>query len=72
MDAHEFLKVHGSPEAESVAIRAGTNLNYFRQLACGARRPSVDLALRLVEASGHRLDFNKLLLAKSVVAERAA
>jgi hypothetical protein len=72
MDAHEFLKRHGSPEAEAVAIRAGTNLNYFRQLACGARRPSVDLALKLVEASDHRLDFNKLLLAKSVVEERAA
>lgn len=68
MDAREFLKAYGSSEAEIVAVRAGTNLNYFRQLACGARRPSVELALRLVEASDHRLDFNKLLLARVVAA----
>ena len=71
MDAREFLKTYGSGEAETVCSRAGTNLNYFRQIACGSRRPSVELALRLVDASDHRMDFNKLLLAKQAD-ERAA
>lgn len=64
MDALQFLRHEGSAEATRVAERAGTNFAYFRQIAHGHRRPSVDLAQRLVEASDHRLEFTALLLAK--------
>jgi hypothetical protein len=69
MNAREFLDQFGREEAERVAVRAGTNLAYFEQLACCARRPSIDLADRLAGASDGRLDTLALLRAK---AERAA
>lgn len=62
VDALEFLRSVGSAEAARVAEQAGTNFAYFRQIAHGHRRPSVDLAQRLVEASGQQLEFTKLLL----------
>ena len=65
MNAREFLDKFGGAEAEQVAVAAGTNLPYFEQLACGARRPSFELAERLVAASGGRLDVLALLRAKT-------
>lgn len=62
MNAKEFLEQFGREESERVAALAGTNYAYFSQLAYGHRRPSVDLAERLVTASGGRLDFTKLLI----------
>tara|TARA_R110002072_G_scaffold113009_1_gene242420 strand:- start:3102 stop:3308 length:207 start_codon:yes stop_codon:yes gene_type:complete len=62
MNAKEFLERFGREEAERVAALSGTNYAYFSQLAYGHRRPSVDLAERLVAASDGRLDFTKLLL----------
>mgnify|MGYP005667932333 FL=1 len=62
MNAKEFLEKFGREEAERVATSSGTNYAYFSQLAYGHRRPSVDLAERLVAASEGRLDFTKLLL----------
>lgn len=50
MNALEFLKRHGKPAAEAVAIAAGTNWAYFSQLAYGHRRPSLPMAERLVAA----------------------
>lgn len=61
MDANQFLQTYGVSEAERVAQSAGTNLDYFRQLARKHRYPSVKLAQRLVDASGDRLDFVLLL-----------
>jgi len=63
MNAREFLDEHGRKEAERVAIEAGTNLAYFEQLACGARRPSFRLAERLAAASSGRMDTLSLLRA---------
>ena len=51
MDALSFLEKHGKTVVERVAIAAGTNYAYYSQLAYGHRRPSVDLAEKLVEAS---------------------
>lgn len=51
MDALNFLEKHGKDVAERVAKQAGTNFAYFSQIAHGHRRPSVDLADRLVVAS---------------------
>lgn len=71
MDAFQFLQKHGKPTCEKVAKEAGTNWAYFSQIAYGHRRPSPDMADRLVEAStkfcraAERLDFVSLLRPKS-------
>jgi len=56
MDALEFLNRHGKAVAEAVAKDAGTNFAYFSQIAYGHRRPSVDLAKRLVLSSAVYVD----------------
>jgi hypothetical protein len=61
MDAKAFLDTHGREEATRIARDAGTNYAYFSQIAYGHRRPSVDLAERLVKASGSRMSFEALL-----------
>lgn len=61
MNAKSFLELHGAARAKQVAEVAGTNLRYFRAIAKGDRRPSVELAKRLVKASGHELDLISLL-----------
>ena len=68
MDALAFLEKHGKEVATEVAEAAGTNWQYFSQIAYGHRRPSVDLAHKLVNASAEivrrkdeRLDLVSLL-----------
>lgn len=65
MNARDFIDEHGRQEAERVAIAAGTNMAYFEQIACGARRPSFELAERLAAESGGRMDTLSLLRAKT-------
>lgn len=69
MDAFSFLEKHGKDLCERVAKLAGTNYAYFSQIAYGHRRPSPDLARKLVSASAgvvrkpsDQLDFESLLL----------
>jgi hypothetical protein len=67
MDARSFRDSVPLAVLRRVVERAGTTVNYFDQLACGSRRPSPDLAMRLVEASRAyskraRLDLQALLL----------
>jgi hypothetical protein len=66
-----FLAKHGQAVATSIAEAAGTNWPYFKQIAYGHRRPSVELANALVVASVERfqdreqqLDFFSLMNAK--------
>jgi hypothetical protein len=68
MDAKAFLERHGKEKCVRVAILAGTNWPYFSQIAYGHRRPSPDLARKLVSASAavirkadDQLDFESLL-----------
>ena len=61
MDAKTFIATFGVAEATRVAVAAKTNYAYFSQIAYGHRRPSVNLANRLVKESGDRLDFVMLL-----------
>ena len=61
MNAKQFIEHFGIEEAKKVAEKAGTNYPYFSQIAYGHRRPSVDLAKRLVVASDERLDLLALL-----------
>jgi transcriptional regulator with XRE-family HTH domain len=75
MDALGFLEKHGKETAEAVAKKAGSNYAYFSQIAHGHRRPSVDLAHKLVAASeelipaaDERLDVLSLLQPKEKVA----
>jgi hypothetical protein len=56
MDALSFLEKHGKQVATQVAERAATNYPYFSQIAYGHRRPSVDMAERLVAASAEVVD----------------
>lgn len=64
MDAKAFLAKYGIEEATRVSVAAGTNYQYFSQIAHGHRRPSVELAEKLVKASGDRLSFEALMRAK--------
>jgi len=60
MDALTFLKKVGKSGAEKVARDAGSNYVYFSQIAYGHRRPSPELARRLVDASGGELSLSEL------------
>jgi len=64
MDAQAFRDCYGRKKAESIAKKAGTTYEYFCQIARGDRTPSRKLALRLIDASGHELDFVSLLTSK--------
>ena len=68
MNAKDFLDLYGKEKATEVAEKAGTNYRYFYQMSRGTRRPSVELAQRLITASDNKLDFVSLLKAKRDVA----
>jgi hypothetical protein len=65
MDALDYLKKYGRGRAEKVSVDAGTTMAYFEQLAYGFRRPSYDLAERLVKASEGEMDTPSLMQAKA-------
>ena len=52
MDTKQYIHAYGDTQAEVVAIKAGTTLVYFKQLASGFRKPSPTLAKELEQASG--------------------
>ncbi len=62
MNAREFKEIYGPGRCEEVALEAGTNYEYFRQLASGHRRCSPELAEELERASGGEMKFRDLLL----------
>jgi hypothetical protein len=68
MNAKQFLDLYGKGRTREVAEKAGTIYPYFLQIATGKRRPSVELAKKLVEASDHKLDFVSLLSSKTEAA----
>lgn len=72
MTPHKFYKSRGTDVSRRVAEAAGTNLEYFRHLAHGRRRPSVELALALVEASNGEMTFTEIMLAKKLTSRRRA
>jgi hypothetical protein len=78
MNALAFIEKHGKEVATAVAEAAGTNFPYLSQIAHGHRRPSVELAEKLVATSAERfpnpeeqLDFVSLMKSKDR-ADRAA
>ena len=75
MNALAFIEKHGREAATAVAEAAGSNFAYFSQIAHGHRRPSVDLAEKLVTASAEKfpnaedqLDFVSLMKSKAKAA----
>jgi hypothetical protein len=75
MEPLNFIEKHGKELAEKVAKAAGTNWAYFSQIAYGHRRPSVELAERLVAESAkevpvveEQLDFTSLMKSKGKAA----
>ena len=66
MNAKQFLDAVGREKAEQVAIAAGTTMEYFCHIAYGNRRPSFELAERLVAASKNKMKLVPLLRSKSV------
>jgi hypothetical protein len=65
MNAKDFYDLNGKEKTEKIAIKAGTNWGYFIQIIKGSRRPSVELANKLVKASANQLDFVSLLTSKN-------
>ena len=61
MNAKQYLNLYGWKRCEEVAKAAGTNRAYFSHIAHGHRRPGVDLAIRLVEASNGEMGLSDLL-----------
>jgi hypothetical protein len=64
MDALEFLRARGDEHVGKIAVRAGTTLAYFKQIAYRHRRPSVDLAKALERESRGDLSATEMLLAE--------
>lgn len=64
MDALEYLIAFGPEAVRALCLRAETTYEYYSQIANGHRRPSVELAERLVAGSDGKLDFVRLMKAK--------
>jgi hypothetical protein len=60
MDVKTYLKETDRALAEAVAARAGTTYDYLIQLAGQHRKPSPDLARKLVKASRGKLTLGEL------------
>jgi DNA-binding transcriptional regulator YdaS (Cro superfamily) len=58
MDLKQYLK---GKDRNNFATQLGTTKNYINLLACLARRPSPDLALRIEEATGGAVSRMDLL-----------
>lgn len=61
MNAHTFYRTKSRKEILRVCEMAGTKLSYFRLLALGFSRCSVDMAHQLELASGGEMSLRELL-----------
>jgi hypothetical protein len=64
MDAKEWWHKVGTPEAKRVIEEAGTSWEYFNHICNKRKRPGVELARRLIAASGGALTLDELLFEK--------
>lgn len=60
----EFWRMAGIVETRKVCEIAGTSYENFKHIAHKRRRPSVELANKLIQASNGRMSFEKLLFTK--------
>ncbi len=72
MNAKQYKDKYGKAACVKVAEKAGTNYVYFYQLVNGDRRPSVELAKKLVKASKGELDLLSLIDKPRKKAKKAA
>lgn len=61
MDARRWWESVGTKEAKSAVQIAGTNWAYFVHIAAGRKRPSPELCLKLIAASGGVMTLEGLL-----------
>lgn len=61
MNAMEYWKKYGRERVIELCEKSGTSYLYWQHIANGRKRPSVDLAYRLVENSDGELSFIELL-----------
>lgn len=64
MDAMTYWKWYGKPHCERLCAQVGTTYNYWKHICNQQKRPSVDLARKLVAASNGELSLEKLLFDK--------
>lgn len=64
MDAMTFWKLAGIEKTRRVCFDAGTTYEHFKHIAHKRRRPSVELANKLIKASDGQMTFEKLLFSK--------
>ena len=65
--AMEFWKMAGIEKTREVCEAAGTSYEHFKHIAHKRRRPSVELANKLIKASGGQMSFEKLLFSKNPI-----
>ena len=63
----EYSEKYDKPHIDAVCIEAGTNYEYWKRIRDRRQRPGVDLAHKLVAASGGELDLNKLLFSRETL-----
>lgn len=68
MDAMTYIKDVGIPQAREIAQNAGTTYEYLYQIACGHRNAGTELALKLADESGGKLDAISLMTSKQSAA----
>lgn len=64
MDAQAYFRKHGVERCREICNKAGTTLEYFRQIMCGHRRPSPELAEKFLLHSGGEMDLASLLTSR--------
>jgi hypothetical protein len=65
MDAMEYWKQAGIEATRKACREAGTTYEHFKHIAHKRRRPSVELANKLIKASNGQMTFEKLLFSKA-------
>jgi hypothetical protein len=61
MDLMQYWKENGKAGAEAMCQAVGTSYEYFKHICNKRKRPSVDLARKMVAFSGDKLSLNELL-----------
>lgn len=62
MDLFEYRENFGTEGIKALATKAGTGAKYLEHLVLYRKRPSTDLAHRLIAASGGKLTLGKIML----------
>lgn len=61
MDAKAYWDSVGKQAVIELCEQVGTSYGYYKQIANKRKRPSIDLARKMVAASGGQLSLDKLL-----------